>query len=45
MRSTIKALATTALALTLTLGASGVASAAGGVTINSGATGCCRVVV
>lgn len=44
MRTSLKALATAALALTLTLGASGVASA-GGVTIQSGATGCCRIVV
>ncbi len=44
MRTSIKALATAALALTLTLGASGVANAAGGITIQSGATGCCRII-
>lgn len=44
MRTTLKAVATAALALTLTLGASGVASA-GSVTIQSGATGCCRLAV
>jgi hypothetical protein len=45
MRTAFKALATTALALTLTLGASGAANAAGLVTIQSGATGCCRIAV
>lgn len=40
---TLKAIATAAIALTLTLGASGVANAAGGITIQSGATGCCRI--
>ena len=44
MRTSIKALATAALALTLTLGVSGVANAGGGFTIQSGATGCCRLV-
>jgi hypothetical protein len=45
MRTSFKAIATAALALTLTLGASGAASAAGLVTIQSGATGCCRTAV
>ncbi|GEL46462.1 hypothetical protein CHO01_15780 [Cellulomonas hominis] len=45
MRTSLKALATAALALTLTLGASGAANAAGGITIDSGATGCCRIAV
>lgn len=45
MRTSLKALATAALALTLTIGASGVASAAGGFSIQSGATGCCRTAV
>ncbi|HYQ73671.1 MULTISPECIES: hypothetical protein [unclassified Cellulomonas] len=45
MRTSLKAIATAALALTLTLGASGAANAAGGFTIQSGATGCCRIVV
>lgn len=45
MRSTIKALATAAVALTLTFGASGVANATGLVSIQGGATGCCRTMV
>jgi hypothetical protein len=44
MRTSLKALATAALALTLTIGASGAANAAG-FSIQSGATGCCRIVV
>jgi hypothetical protein len=44
MRKTLKAAATATIALALTLGASGVANAVGNVTINSGATGCCRIV-
>jgi hypothetical protein len=46
MRTSLKAIATAALALTLTLGATGVAGAAGGgFTIQGGATGCCRLAV
>ncbi|HEY0238501.1 MAG TPA: hypothetical protein VGC37_07650 [Friedmanniella sp.] len=44
MRNSLKAVATATLALALTLGASGAANAAGLVTINTGATGCCRIV-
>ncbi len=45
MSTSLKAIATAALAQTLTIGASGAANAAGGFTIQSGATGCCRIVV
>jgi hypothetical protein len=45
MRTSLKALATAALTLTLTFGASGVANAAGFVTVQGGATGCCRTMV
>ncbi len=45
MRTSLKALATAALALTLSIGATGAANATGLVTIQSGATGCCRTMV
>jgi hypothetical protein len=45
MRNSLKAVATAVLALTMTLGASGVANATGGFTIQGGATGCCRTMV
>jgi hypothetical protein len=44
MRNSLKAVATATLALVLTFGVSGVANA-GTITINSGATGCCRLAV
>lgn len=45
MRATLKTIATAVVALTLTFGASGVANASGLITIQGGATGCCRTMV
>ncbi|GHS89222.1 hypothetical protein [Cellulomonas hominis] len=44
MTTTLKTVAAAALALALSLGASSAASA-GGYTIQSGATGCCRMLM
>lgn len=43
MRTTLKAVATATLAIALTIGGSGIAN--GFASIQSGATGCCRILV